>query len=139
MTPLTRISTVVVSSALLVAVISAQTTKPKVAPTSASAPPSSERIIIQPNGLPKPFQTESVRNPPRVVSQPDGAKLAVPQGFEISVFSEGDYRNPRWIIEGPNGDLFLADSQGNTIYLLRDANRTGRLTMRPSGSRSSPA
>lgn len=127
MKPLTRVSTVVVTSALFAAFVSGQTTKPKVAPTSASAPPSSERIIIQPNGMPKPFHTESARNPPRVTPQPDDARLAVPQGFEISVFSEGDYRNPRWIIEGPNGDVFLADSQGNAIYLLRDANKDGKI------------
>jgi glucose/arabinose dehydrogenase len=123
----TRISTVVGLTLLLAAVIAGQTAKPKVAPTSASAPPSSERIVIQPNGLPKPFHTESVRNPPKVVPQPDGAKLAVPPGFDLSVFSEGDYRQPRWVIEGSNGDLFLADSQGNTIYLLRDANKDGKI------------
>src|SRR5574341_690602 len=131
MNPLMRVSTAIASTLLLVAVISGQTAKPKVAPTSASAPPSSERIVIQPNGLPKPFHTESVRNPPKVVPQPDGAKLAVPPGFDLSVFSEGDYRMPRWVIEGPNGDLFLADSesgpQGNRIYLLRDQNKDGRI------------
>src|SRR5262245_30111807 len=111
MRSLKSVLTVVVLSVLLSFAISGQTPKPKVAPTSASAPPCSERIIIQPNGLPKPFQTESVRNNPKVIPQPEGSKLAVPQGFEISVFSEGDYRNPRWIIEGPNGDLFLADTQ----------------------------
>src|SRR5262245_15067441 len=87
------------------------------------------RIIINPNGLPKPFQTESVRNPPKVVPQPNGAKLEVPQGFDLSVFSEGDYREPRWIIEGPNGDLFLTDSDPRvkTIYLLRDVNKDGKI------------
>jgi len=127
MNPLMRVSTAIASTLLLAAVIAGQTAKPKVAPTSASAPPSRERIVIQPNGLPKPFQTESVRNNPKVVPQPDSAKLAVPPGFEISVFSEGDYRNPRWIKEGPNGDLFLADTQGNTIYLLRDTNKDGKI------------
>ena len=91
--------------------------------------PKPNRIVIDPNGLPKPFQTESVRNPPKVIPQPDGAKLELPQGFELSVFSEGDYRNPRWIIEGPNGDLFLTDSaeQVNSIFLLRDANKDGKI------------
>ncbi|MBO0727316.1 MAG: hypothetical protein J2P52_17065, partial [Blastocatellia bacterium] len=59
--------------------------------------PGPNRIVIKPDGLPKPFQTESVRNPPKVIPQPDGAKLELPQGFELSVFSEGDYQNPRWI------------------------------------------
>src|SRR5262249_57472062 len=71
----------------------------------------------------------SVGNNGKVVAGPEGAKLELPQGFEINVFSEGDYREPRWIIEGPNGDLFLADSnpQANKIYLLRDANKDGKI------------
>jgi glucose/arabinose dehydrogenase len=89
----------------------------------------SNRIVIKPDGLPKPFQTESVRNPPKVIPQPDGAKLELPQGFELSVFSEGDYQNPRWVIQGPNGDLFLTDSgdKVNSIYLLRDVNKDGKI------------
>lgn len=86
-----------------------------------------QRIVYTTDGLPKPFHSESVRNPPKVVPQPDGARLEVPAGFNVAVFSEGDYVEPRWIKEGPNGDLFLADSRGNTIYLLRDANKDGKI------------
>src|SRR5262245_54759126 len=103
---------------------------PLLAPGQESKPsPKPNRIVIDPSGLPKPFQTESVRNPPKVIQQPDGAKLELPQGFELSVFSEGDYREPRWIVEGPNGDLFLTDShrQANSIYLLRDTNKDGKI------------
>jgi glucose/arabinose dehydrogenase len=91
--------------------------------------PGPNRIVIKPDGLPEPFKTPSAQNQPRVVPQPEGAKLELPQGFDLSVFSEGDYREPRWIIEGPNGDLFLTDShrQANTIYLLRDANKDGKI------------
>ena len=92
---------------------------------SASAKP--QRIVIQPNGLPKPFHSESVRNPPKVVAQPNGASLSVPAGFSVSVYTEGDYQNPRWIKQGPNGDLFLADSRKNEIYLLRDSNKDGKI------------
>lgn len=95
--------------------------------TTQNQPSKSQRIVIQPNGLPQPFHSESVRNPPKVVAQPSGAKLEVPAGFDIAVFSEGDYQNPRWVIEGPNGDLFLADARGNSIYLLRDANKDGKI------------
>src|SRR5262245_65970584 len=81
--------------------------------------PSPNRIVIKSDGLPEPFKTTSVQNQPTVVPQPEGAKLELPQGFDLSVFSEGDYRNPRWITEGPNGDLFLTDSadQANSIFL----------------------
>src|SRR5215813_15435233 len=79
--------------------------------------PRPNRVVIKSDGLPEPFKTPSVQNQPRVVPQPESAKLELPQGFDLSVFSEGDYREPRWIIEGPNGDLFLTDShrQANSI------------------------
>jgi len=114
---------------MLAIAVCGQTAKQNVPPTSASASPDGRRIVIKPDGLPEPFKTESVRNNPKVVPRPEGAKLELPQGFEISVFSEGDYREPRWIIEGPNGDLFLTDSnsQANKIYLLRDANKDGKI------------
>jgi glucose/arabinose dehydrogenase len=97
-------------------------------PVEFSAPPGSgRRIVLTSQGLPKPFATESVRKPPRVVTQPAGAKLVLPPGFDLAVFSEGEYKNPRWVKEGPNGDLFLADTGGNSIFLLRDANKDGRI------------
>src|SRR5215510_7053550 len=91
--------------------------------------PKPNRIVINPNGLPKPFETKSVQNQPRVVPQPDGARLQLPQGFDLSVFSEGDYKQPRWVYEGPNGDLFLTDSDPLTsaIYRLRDLNKDGKI------------
>lgn len=103
----------------------AQTKSSEKAPAAKSSKP--QRIVYTTEGLPKPFATESVRNPPKVVAQPNGAKLEVPPGFNVEVFSEGDYRNPRWVKQGPNGDLFLADSQANTIFLLRDANKDGKI------------
>lgn len=98
-------------------------TKPK----TSDAPAKPQRIVYTTKGLPKPFATESVRNPPKVVAAPNGARLEVPAGFNVEVFSEGDYKIPRWVKEGPNGDLFLADWQANTIYLLRDLNKDGKI------------
>lgn len=119
----TLIPTMLVGAGLFIAVYS-QTQNP----VEFSAPPGSgKRIVLTPNGLPKPFHSESVRKPPRVIPQPSGAKLLLPPGFEVSVFSEGDYRHPRWVKEGPNGDLFLADFDGNTIYLLRDSNKDNKI------------
>ncbi|NBO63684.1 MAG: sorbosone dehydrogenase family protein, partial [Acidobacteria bacterium] len=68
-----------------------------------------------------------VSNSPRNAPPPPGAALAVPPGFEVKVFAEGDFQNPRWLIEGPNGDLFLSDSRANKIFLLRDLNRDGQI------------
>ncbi|MFZ4985884.1 MAG: PQQ-dependent sugar dehydrogenase [Blastocatellia bacterium] len=86
-----------------------------------------DRILIRPDALPKPFETKAVANGPRTAPAPPGAKLEVPAGFEIKVFAEGDFQNPRWMIEGPNGDLFLADSRANKIFLFRDLNKDGRI------------
>lgn len=85
----------------------------------------SRRIIIKPESLPKPGATQSAQNNPQVVSAPPGAALSLPAGFEVKVFAEGDFTNPRWIIEGSNGDLFLSDNRANSVTLLRDLNKDG--------------
>jgi glucose/arabinose dehydrogenase len=120
---LTILSTTALSLAALALTVGAQSTSA----ARQSSPTKPQRIVIQPNGLPQPFHSESVRNPPKVVSAPSGAKLEVPMGFDVTTYSEGDYQNPRWIIEGANGDLFLADSRANNIYLLRDTNKDGKI------------
>lgn len=119
----TILATATLSITVLTLTVCAQTTPP----ARQSQPSKPQRIVIQPNGLPQPFHTESVRNPPKVVSAPSGAKLELPAGFDVTTFSEGDYQNPRWVIEGANGDLFLADARANNIYLLRDANKDGKI------------
>ena len=51
------------------------------------------------------------------------------RGFcTITLFNQFVVRDVK-IIEGPNGDLFLADShrQANSIFLLRDANKDGKI------------
>ena len=77
------------------------------------------------NKLPPPFHTESARRSSRVVPMPAGAKLTVPKGFKVNVFAEGGFNVPRWMALSPNGDVFLADSRANTIFVLRDKNNDG--------------
>lgn len=96
-----------------------------------SAPPQviqQERMPVSsydPAKLPPPFQTESARRSSKIVAPPTGAKLIVPKGFKVNVFAEGGFREPRWMALAPNGDVFLADSRANTVYVLRDKNRDG--------------
>lgn len=97
-----------------------------------TTPPKSSKLgekvlIIADNTLPKPFESESSNNPPKAIDPPAGAKPTAPEGFEVSVFTEGDYTYPRLMIEGPNGDLFLSDYRAEKIYLLRDANKDGKI------------
>jgi glucose/arabinose dehydrogenase len=86
-----------------------------------------DRITIIAASLPQPFETGHADNPPKAVAPKEGVKPNAPEGFEVAEFSAGDYENPRLLIEGANGDLFLADMRGNKVYLLRDANKDGKI------------
>ncbi len=85
---------------------------------------------VDPNKLPEPFHSESVRRPSRVIPQPENAKLTVPKGFKINVYAEGDFVYPRWMALAPNGDVFVADSRANRIIVLRDTNKDGKADQR---------
>ena len=66
----------------------------------------------------------------KIVPRPAGAELNLPQGFEISTFAEGDLQRPRWLAQAPNGDVFVAESEGNRISILRDSNGDGKVDER---------
>ncbi|HEX4950543.1 MAG TPA: sorbosone dehydrogenase family protein [Blastocatellia bacterium] len=100
------------------------------APVKETTPASSkigDRITITVASLPKPFETGHADNPPKAVPAKEGVKPNAPEGFEVTEFSSGDYENPRLLMEGANGDLFLADMRGNKVYLLRDTNKDGKI------------
>jgi glucose/arabinose dehydrogenase len=62
--------------------------------------------------LPPPFATPSADNPPIVIPRPPGAQLKLPPGFAVSVWAEG-FVMPRFLLQGNNGEIFLADSGGD--------------------------
>lgn len=68
--------------------------------------------------LPKPFESESARNGPRLVPRPDGAWPKVPAGFKVEEFVTG-LNNPRLLRTAPNGDIFVAESRANQVRILR--------------------
>jgi glucose/arabinose dehydrogenase len=74
--------------------------------------------------LPAPFATKSAGNPPEETMPPKGFLPTVPAGFQISIFAS-DFKEPRWLTVAPNGDIFLADTHGGAIYILRDPQHTG--------------
>ena len=80
---------------------------------------------IDPKTLPPPFATQSAFRASRQVAQPRDAKLVVPKGFKVNVFAEGGFNNPRWMALAPNGDVFLADSRANSVFVLRDKDKDG--------------
>src|ERR1700729_1840560 len=69
--------------------------------------------------LPEPFATKSSPNPPNVVKAPAHFMPTVPAGFHISVYADG-FDEPRYLKVAPNGDVFLADTNGGKVYVLRD-------------------
>ena len=74
--------------------------------------------------LPEPFATRSAGNPPEITKPPQGFLPKAPAGFRINVFASG-FKEPRWLFVAPNGDVFLADSGGGKVYVLRDPKGTG--------------
>ncbi len=79
--------------------------------------------------LPPPYATPSVNRPAAVLGWPADKKPIAPPGFTVSKFATGLY-NPRWIYQGPNGDIFIAEASTaansiNRITLFRDADKDG--------------
>lgn len=78
--------------------------------------------------LPAPFDTESVRNQPKIVARPEGAMPQVPAGFKVDMYATG-LSAPRMIRTAPNGDIFIAESRAkpnNRIRVLRDKDGDGK-------------
>lgn len=92
---------------------------------ASQVPAASAHYDIKPADLPPPKIENEVNNGPKVVARPDGAKIVMPPGFEIGTFAEGGFTRPRWMALAPNGDVFVADSMGGKIVVLRDANKDG--------------
>ena len=69
---------------------------------------------ITPADLPKPFASPSARNFGRVVERPADAWPKAPAGFKVEIYST-DTKAPRKIVTAPNGDFFVAESNGGAI------------------------
>ncbi len=95
--------------------------------------------------LPAPNPAEAVDNTPHLVDRPAGAMPVVPPGFQIALYAGGDapplqradktehmqrsggtFTEPRLMRTAPNGDVFLADSGGGTIFVLRGVGADGK-------------
>jgi glucose/arabinose dehydrogenase len=76
------------------------------------------RRLIRPSDMPHPATTVSVSNGPHVVPRPAGAELHLPDGFSVTAFATG-LKDPRQMKIAPNGDVFLAESGGDDIRVLR--------------------
>jgi len=75
--------------------------------------------------LPAPFATKSAGNGPEKVNPPEGFLPMTPAGFHVSIFA-GGFSKPRFLAVAPNGDLFVADTGGGKILVLRDPQHSGK-------------
>lgn len=83
--------------------------------------------------LPPPFATESETKESKVIGWPEGKTPVAPAGFTVTKYA-GDLQNPRWSYFGPNGDLFVSESDtensADRISLFRDTDQDGTPDMR---------
>ncbi len=81
------------------------------------------RRHITPDALPAPSHHENdpeapdFENAPTLVDAPEGAMPEVPEGFSVEVFATG-LTEPRVIRIAPNGDIFVAESEGGRISVF---------------------
>jgi len=90
---------------------------------TSDAPGARRKITI--DDLPPPSSNVLAINPPRVVPRPGGAELHVPSGFKIDMYASG-FREPRFLLTAPSGDVFVTESRVNQIKILRDTKNAGK-------------
>ena len=83
------------------------------------------RIHLTTADLPAPNPEEAGDYGPHVVPRPAGATPIAPKGFKVQLYAQGDFKEPRLIRAAPNGDLFLADSHGDKVWVLRGVGPDG--------------
>lgn len=83
---------------------------------TSDAPGARHKVTV--NDLPPPGSNALAINPPRIISHPPGAELRVPPGFKIDIYASG-FRDPRFLLTAPNGDVFVTESRANQIKVIR--------------------
>src|SRR2546423_14810888 len=75
--------------------------------------------------LPPPSSNVLAINMPRVARRPPDTQPKVPAGFKVELYASG-FRDPRFLLTAPNGDMFVVESRSNQIKVLRDTNADGK-------------
>ncbi len=79
--------------------------------------------------LPAPYASPAAYNFPRLVPRPADAKLRLPPGFKIEVFTS-NVQAPREIKIAPNGDIFVSETQmGRIVVMHASADGAGAATV----------
>src|SRR5438876_9948390 len=99
------------------------TSKTAMGDWTSDAPGVRRKITVQ--DLPAPSSNVLAINLPRVIQRPADAQLRVPPGFRIDMYGSG-FRDPRFLLTAPNGDIFVTESRANQIKVLRDTKGSGK-------------
>jgi len=75
--------------------------------------------------LPAPYATPSAGNGAHLVTRPDGLLPQASAGFKVNLYAHGLSR-PRVMRRAPNGDLFVAESDGGRIRVFRGLDAQGK-------------
>ena len=127
---LSNVALIVLTSLACAQSASKVSTAQSPAAEQSAAKPALQHHNITLADLPPPNVQKGPVNFSRVIPRPEGATLTLPPGFEAAVFAEGDLRKPRWLALAPNGDIFVAESEGNRISVLRDKDNDGKVDER---------
>jgi glucose/arabinose dehydrogenase len=90
---------------------------------TSDAPGVSRKITVQ--DLPPAGSNPLAINGPHVANRPTAAQPKVPTGFQIQLYASG-FRDPRFLLTAPNGDILVVESRANQIKVLRDTNGDGK-------------
>lgn len=75
--------------------------------------------------LPAPYASDSATNGPTVVARPPDAWPKAPDGFKVELYATG-LNNPRLMRTAPNGDIFVAETNGGDIRVFRGMTSEGK-------------
>ncbi|MEP6747562.1 MAG: sorbosone dehydrogenase family protein [Bacteroidota bacterium] len=70
--------------------------------------------------LPAPFATKSSMNFSNVVGWEKDEKPVAPAGFTVTLYADG-FDNPRWLYQTPNGDVLVAETNGEHSLIQKIA------------------
>jgi glucose/arabinose dehydrogenase len=87
------------------------------------APSVRRKITVQ--DLPPPSSNALAINLPRVIDRPPDVQPQVPPDFKIELYAS-DFRDPRFLLTAPNGDIFVVESRADQIKVLRDTKGSGK-------------
>src|SRR6516165_5046954 len=90
---------------------------------TSDAPGVTRKITVQ--DLPPPGSNALAINRPHVVDRPADVQPKVPPGFKAELYATG-FRDPRFLLSAPNGDIFVVESRANQIKVLRDTDGNGK-------------